>query len=149
MFCQMLGAYTSIFIIKRIGRRSLLHFGTIVSLCTNIALGTAFLPVFGSYALDGSLVYSQGQTIPIMVFMFIYIYVYGMTLGPITFSYIPEICSPKHLPIPIASNWIAGILTIVIFPIVSRYISIAYVFYILAGLCLIGQILNFRYLIEV
>lgn len=48
-----------------------------------------------------------------------------------------------------ASNWIAGIITIVIFPIVSRYISIAYVFYILAGLCLVGEILNVVYLVEV
>lgn len=89
MLCQMLGAYTSMFIIKKVGRRALLHFGTIISFCTNVALATAFLPVFSTRGLDDSIIYSKGQTIPIIIFMFIYIFIYGMTLGPITFSYIP------------------------------------------------------------
>jgi MFS family permease len=110
----MLGCYVSIYLIARIGRRPLFHFGTVVSFITNIVTGIGYLPHF---YVNGTL--STGQIIPLMIMLYLYTFVYGATLGPITFSYTPEMTPARFVPIAIAANWIGSIITIVIFPIIS------------------------------
>jgi MFS-type transporter involved in bile tolerance (Atg22 family) len=84
MFVEMLGCYICIFLISRIGRRPLIHFGTIVSIITNVVTGIGYLPHF---YVNNDL--SLGQIIPLMIMLFVYMLVYGASLGPITFSYVP------------------------------------------------------------
>ena len=144
----MFGSLFSVVLIKRIGRRPLLHFGTIVVIITNIVTAIGYLPHFYTLNSVGVPTISTGQIVPLMIFLFIYMLIYGCTLGPITFSYVPEMTPARFVPIAIAANWLGAIITIVIFPIITNYISQAYLFFILTGLMIIGCILNFRFLIE-
>lgn len=144
----MFGSLFSVLLIKRIGRRPLLHFGTIVVIITNIVTAIGYLPHFYTIDSSGKSVISTGQIVPLMIFLFIFMLIYGVTLGPITFSYVPEMTPAKYVPVAIAANWVGAIITIVIFPILTNYISQAYLFFILTGLISIGCILNFRFLIE-
>ena len=148
MLVEMAGSLFSVLLIKRIGRRPLLHIGTIIVIITNIVTAIGYLPHFYTLNNAGIPTISTGQIIPLMIFLFIFMLVYGITLGPITFSYVPEMTPAKYVPIAIAANWVGAIITIVIFPIITNYISQAYLFFILTGLITIGCILNFRFLIE-
>lgn len=82
-FLTFLGAFFSIFLLVRFGRRPILQAGTFVLTVTLIFITVGF------FILDSA--YTAG-TVLIIIGLLVYMFTFGATLGSVIWLYIAEIC---------------------------------------------------------
>jgi SP family sugar:H+ symporter-like MFS transporter len=130
------------YVLKKVGRKTLLQLGTLVSIILLIILGTAYLEVFN---INGQL--STSQQIMIVVSLYIFMTSFGLTLGPVVWLYIPEIVQPNIVAFATLSNWTGGSLTIILFPILGGILGKSILFYFLAAWCLGSLLFNHKFVV--
>ncbi len=87
----------------------------------------------------------------VLLSLFTYRFIYGITLGPVAFLYIPEIIEPNVMPYVIVLYWFSAFLTVMIFPLVKKYIfdgNPGPIFMIFAVYTLLSMIINQYALVE-
>lgn len=88
--------------------------------------------------ITGPLEYS-GNTVSLVVIL-TYISFFTISLGPIAWVYCGEILDEKGNSITTAVNWVNAFLVVLLFPFLKEILDISYVFYLYAGICLLGFI---------
>ena len=126
-------------ILKKIGRKSLLQLGTLISFVVLTIIGLAFVVMDNNTA----------QQVLVIVSLYIFMISFGFTLGPVVWLYIPEIVPAIIVPYTTLSNWAGASITIILFPILGTAIgSSGYLFFIFSLWCLLSLGVNHKYVIE-
>lgn len=136
---QFIACLGTSMILKKIGRKSLLQIGTLVSFIVLTTIGVAFVAF-----KEGT-----GQQILIIVSLYVFMTSFGFTLGPVVWLYIPEIVPASVVPFSTLANWAAASITIILFPILGDAIGqFGYLFFMFSVWCLGSLLFNHRYVVE-
>lgn len=141
---QFIGALAAVFLLIRLGRKTILQFGTLFDGIANIliAVGFLFLDTWNNERVGKDL---------ILAGLFLFMPVFGMTLGPIVWLYIPEIVQPSMLPFSTAIVWVCAALVIILFPILTADVfdsNPAILLFFFAVWCGVSFIFNVRFMVE-
>lgn len=98
------------YLLSRIGRKTILQFGTAVGAVSNGIIATGFF-IHDSNTTLGNVLILTG--------LVIYMANFGVSLGPVVWLYIPEIVQPKIVPFSTGLNWTGAALTMILFPILK------------------------------
>lgn len=103
--------------------------------------------MIGYFFKDG---YDFGVPI-LLVGIFLFIINFGLTLGPVTWIYIPQIVDPNIIPYSITLNWLSGSFVVILFPILTIDLlnqNPAILFGFSAAWCIGGAVINYFFVIE-
>jgi MFS transporter, SP family, arabinose:H+ symporter len=103
---QFLATFCTIYVLTKVGRKSLTLFGNLALGLIDIAIGVLFI-------FDKSTAY--GYTI--FGLLILYNIIYGISLGPVVWLYVPEIIPAKIVPLATMMNWIGCSICVVFMPI--------------------------------
>jgi hypothetical protein len=137
---EFLGTFFSFFLLHRVGRRTILLYGSVIA-------GVANLVVMVGYFTRDSAV---GQAF-LLAGLFVFVIDFGLTIGPVTWIYIPEIVEPAVIPYSTTVNWLAGSVVIILFPILTEdYLggNPAVLFAFSSVWCLASAVINYFCLLE-
>ena len=104
---QLISNLFTLPILAYFGRRPLLLFGNITLGIVDILLGIIF--IFYSWSASGYI---------ILVLLLIYIIVFGVSLGPVTWLYVPQIIPAKIVPLATIMNWLGASIATIFTPMV-------------------------------
>lgn len=141
-FETLLGAIFSIFLLVKLGRKTILQAGTFI-----LTVSLIFITV-GFFIID--IAYTPGTAL-ILIGLVVYMFTFGATLGSVIWLYIAEICEPSYTIIATVITWIFAVIVIVLFPILKTQLpnqspAILFLFFLLwTGL---SFIVNHKVLIE-
>eukprot|EP00347_Sterkiella_histriomuscorum_P009190 403342179 len=123
---NMVSTFGALFLLAKVGRKTLLWLGSFAMGCIHIGLGIAYFYVNDSEAAKACCV----------VFIFLFIILFEFSLGPIPWLFMAEIMTPKGLSIAILINWIAtlGIAIATPFLISGELFIVFGVFCVICGL---------------
>ena len=107
----MLGAVLSIFILARIGRKTMIQFGT-------FSLSVALLLItVGFFIQESSPTSTNGL---ILAGLFSYMFIYGISIGTIVWLYLAEIAEPSIISYATLVTWCGAAIVMVLFPIIKN-----------------------------
>jgi hypothetical protein len=107
----MLGAFVSIFLLAKFGRKTLIQIGV-------IGLMIALLLITIGFFIDK--IDHAASTPLILTGLFSYMFIYGCTIGTIIWLYIAEIAEPSVISIATTITWIFAAVVMVLFPIIKK-----------------------------
>jgi hypothetical protein len=55
----------------------------------------------------------------LLIGIFLFVIDFGLSIGPITWLYIPAVVGPSIVPYAVAFNWISASVVIILFPILT------------------------------
>ncbi len=87
-------------------------------------------------------------TVLIILMIFLYEISFNISLGPVTWTYNADILNENGIAIATFSNWISCFAVSLIFPILVEKWNLHSLFYIYSGVCLLGYIFIFKYVLE-
>jgi len=132
-----------VFLISKIGRRTLLLYGSFLEgvSCLIVALG---------FFLNHNESLKEIAQVLIILGMFVFVAVFSMTLGPVVWLYIEDVLPPQEIPIATSANWLSASLVIILFPIiVERALGgrpeLLFVFF--TCWCFGSYLVNYKYVI--
>lgn len=103
---QLVATIGAVFVLTKVGRKSLTLFGNLGLAVTDIAIGILF--IFDGWAPSGMFVFAL---------LMIYMIIYGISLGPVVWLYVPEIIPAKIVPLATMMNWFGCSLCVIFTPI--------------------------------
>ena len=121
---SLISGLLAIFILKWVGRKTMLVYGTLGSAISLLCLG------FFSGIIDGGIVVSS-------LLIFIYIFVFTMTMGSVFWAYVGEVLNDKAMSIGLTSNIFTIIALSFAFPFANFYLGISSCFFIFSGFAFI------------
>ena len=145
IFIALMPAITGVFtvyLMKKVGRKFLIQLGTFVScICLSV--------VFAGFTIQED--NKNLAAVIISIGMIIFMASFGLTLGPITWLYIPEIAEPNIIPFSTMANLIGATINIMIFPLIKKILpnqNPSYLFLIFLAWCTVSLFINWKYMIE-
>ena len=126
-------------ILAYFGRKPLALFGNLTLGIIDISLG--FLFILEGWSLSGNIIF---------FLLIVYVIVFGLSLGPVTWLYIPEIVPAKVAPLATMMTWLgASISTILIPVIIEANDGNPYpVFFIFGVVTLLFYLVNRKWMVE-
>lgn len=109
----MFGAFLSIFILARVGRKIMIQIGTF-----SLSVALLFITV-GFFIQDQSPGSSNGL---ILTGLFSYMFIYGISLGTIVWLYLAEVVEPSIISYATLVTWLGAAVVMVLFPIINSYL---------------------------
>lgn len=115
----------------RLGRKTILQFGTLVAVISLVMIGIGFIIQDSSNTFASVLIISG---------LIIFMADFGLSLGPVVWLYIPEILEPNYIAFSTLANWATASLITIFFPILKEsfgspsYLFLFYAAYSIAGL---------------
>ena len=115
----------------RLGRKTILQFGTLVAVISLVMIGIGFIIQDISNTFASVLIISG---------LIIFMADFGLSLGPVVWLYIPEILEPNYIAFSTLANWATASLITIFFPILKEsfgspsYLFLFYAAYSIAGL---------------
>jgi hypothetical protein len=106
----MFGAFLSIFILARIGRKTMIQIGTF-----GLSISLLFITI-GFFIQDSAPSPSNGL---ILTGLFSYMFIYGTSLGTIVWLYLAEVAEPSIISYATLVTWCAAAVVMVLFPIIN------------------------------
>lgn len=119
---SLTGSITTIFLLKRFGRKTLLIAG-------QIGMSLVFL----SLALLGD--YTDSTPEIKALFIFIYFGFLSISLGPTFWAYIGEVCNDKCISIGFSLNLVSVMILSFAYPIAQAKLGVSFCFYALSLMC--------------
>lgn len=113
MLETMIGAVFSIYLLQKLGRRTIIQSGT------GILAGSLLLITVGFFIINQSL--TAGSAL-IITGLLIYMFVFGATLGSTIWLYTAEICEPSYIILATVVTWIFAAIVIILFPILRNMV---------------------------
>jgi hypothetical protein len=89
---------------------------------------------------------SQGVQVLIIICLIMFVSSFVITLGPITWLYIPEIVQPPTVPYITIINWVLACLIITVFPMVKDYTSLIFLFFF--GISVVNFVMCYFLMVE-
>jgi hypothetical protein len=117
--------------LTRLGRKTILQFGTLVAVISLVMIGIGFIIQDSSNTFASVLIISG---------LIIFMADFGLSLGPVVWLYIPEILEPNYIAFSTLANWATASLITIFFPILKEsfgspsYLFLFYAAYSIAGL---------------
>lgn len=105
---QLIVSFFAVFLLKSMGRRTVTLLGNGGLCIINLAIAILFI-----YIDDGDSV-----IIAVSVLFVLFMIIFGLTLGPITWLYVPEIIPASMVPFATADNWAAATIVYSTIPII-------------------------------
>lgn len=130
---QLVATISTIFVLTRVGRKSLTLFGNLGLAVIDIAIGILF--IFSDWGPSGIIIF---------VLLILYMIVYGISLGPVVWLYVPEIIPAKIVPFATVMNWFGASICVICTPIaISDYNGNPFpVFFFFGGITMIFFLMN-------
>lgn len=142
-FEQVLATFVTGILLVKLGRKTILQFGSFFEGVGNLLVGIGFF-------IKGNDTGGPGQVL-ILVGLFFYMAIFGLSLGPVVWLYIPEVVQPNIVPFSTAANWICASLVIILFPILTEHVlngNPAVLFLFFAAWCIVSFFFNQKFVIE-
>ena len=121
---QFVATMLSAWLLVRVGRRTCLLAGNAAVGALDIFIGISFL------LLDQKWRPGFGLS---MALIMIFNVLYGLSLGPVVWLYIPEICKKKIVPLATATYWCGCSLCVIVAPIVTSIMNSPYAVFLFFG----------------
>jgi MFS family permease len=109
---QVLTTFIVGYLLSKLGRKTILQFGTAVGAISTGIIGLGFLLKGDDGGLD------LGAVL-ILIGLMVFMANFGMSLGPVVWLYIPEIVQPNIIAFSTGANWGAASLVMLLFPIIK------------------------------
>ncbi|CAM5999325.1 unnamed protein product [Sphagnum balticum] len=106
---QLVGNSTAVYLLSKLGRRTIALLGNGIVGAINLIIGLLFLFINTN---------TSAIIIAVTVFLIIYMLIFGLTLGPITWLYVPEVIPADIVPFATVNNWVAATIVYTMTPIV-------------------------------
>lgn len=135
---QLVGNYSAVFLLRTMGRRKVALLGN-----GGVGLIDLIIAILFLFISEG-----WGVVIGVTVALILYMLMFGLTLGPITWLYVPEIIPASVVPYATMDNWIAATIVYTITPIVVDAAGPAVLFFIFTGLTAIFFVMNLLLMVE-
>lgn len=110
-FETLLGAILSIYLLHKLGRKTILQGGTFI-----LAASMLFITI-GFFILAEA---NTAGTILILMGLAVFMFTFGATLGSTIWLYTAEICEPSYIILATVITWIFASVVIVFFPILKK-----------------------------
>lgn len=110
-FETLLGAILAIYLLAKLGRRTILQAGTFI-----LAVSMLLITI-GFFILESA--YTAGTTL-ILMGLIVFMFTFGATLGSTIWPYTAEICEPSYIILATAITWVFASVVIVFFPILKK-----------------------------
>lgn len=141
---QVIATFTSSLVVDRLGRRILLLFSGFVMMLCSLALGIFFF-LLDTHTAESDIVQSIGW-LPVLS-LALFIIAFSLGYGPIPWMIAGDIC-PLNIKAFISSfggtfNWLLSFTVTMTFNTLSNSIGMAQVFWIYAGVSLVGFVFVF------
>ena len=126
----------AIFVFSKIGRKKIIQIGTAISTLTLFIIFIDFFEEFNHYLL--------------YVLLGLYYLSFGLTLGPFSRAYIPEILPPEAISWTSFANWIAATIVFGLSSWTTRIhdIGIYYMILFCSMWCVVSLMINEKYVLE-
>ena len=141
-FLTLVGAVFSIYLLAKLGRKTILQAGTFILTVTLTLITVGFFILDKAYT---------AATVLIIFGLVVYMFTFGATLGSVIWLYIAEICEPSYTILATAITWIFAVIVIVFFPILKSQLpnqSPAFLFLFFLLWTGLSFIVNHKVLIE-
>lgn len=141
---MVVSVFVTMFLVDRVGRKSLLLFGC-AALC---AVYVAIAMCFKTNAAGEPLV----QGLPVVLLTLVCVSVYSFTLAPLLWVILSEIYPNRirgaAISIAATAHWVANFILTYTFPTVNSKLGLSGVFWLFAGVCAVGFLVVRRVLPE-
>jgi SP family arabinose:H+ symporter-like MFS transporter len=107
-FVQLIGNSLAIYLLGKIGRKTVTLIGNGCLGIINLSLAILFIYIDDSTAV----------IVVITVLLTLYMFIFGLTLGPVVWLYVPEIIPANNVPIATMHNWIAATAVFTLTPVI-------------------------------
>lgn len=137
---QLVGNFSAVFLLRSMGRKTVALLGNGGVGLIDLAISVLFI-----FINDGN-----GIIIAVTVFLILYMLLFGLTLGPITWLYIPEIIPADMVPYATVDNWVAATIVYSMTPmVVGAYGgNPSVLFFIFTGLTFLFFVINALFMVE-
>lgn len=137
---QLIGNFSAVFLLKLLGRKTVALIGN-----GGIGLIDLTIAVLFIFIDDGNSI-----IISVTVFLILYMLLFGLTLGPITWLYIPEIIPANMVPYATVDNWVAATIVYSMTPMVVGAFdgNPSVLFFIFTGLTFTFFVINALFMVE-
>lgn len=103
---EIIGIFLAVFVLYKIGRRTLALIGNAVICVVDLIIGILF--IFDDWSPSGPI---------IVILLGVFMFFYGFAIGSVVWLYIPEIVPAKIAPYATSTHWIAETIVIIFVPI--------------------------------
>ncbi|PXA04848.1 MFS transporter [Coraliomargarita sinensis] len=135
---MVVSVFITMALVDRVGRKSLLLFGCGVLAAVYIAIGICF--------------HTGVQGLPVVLLTLICVSVYSFTLAPLLWVILSEIYPNRirgaAISIAATAHWVANFTLTYTFPTVNKQLGMSGVFWLFAGVCIVGFLVVRRVLPE-
>jgi MFS family permease len=139
---QCLAPLVVSYLLSKVGRKTILQFGSIFGAITTGIIGIGFF-IHDSNTDVGNVLILSG--------LVIFMANFGLSLGPVVWLYIPEVVQPNIVPFSTGINWAGATVCMLLFPIIKDALpnqNPGYLFLFFAAWCILSFLINAKFVIE-
>ena len=137
---QLIVSFLAVFLLKSMGRKTVTLMGNGGLFVINLAIAILFIYID----------YGESIIIAVSVLFVLFMIIFGLTIGPITWLYVPEIIPASMVPFATADNWAAATIVYSMIPIIVGAFdgNPSILFFIFASVTLVCFVINALLMVE-